>query len=96
VAEEGARVIGCIKELVEGYNEDFANELGQASGPAPEGLGAAKPPNFIDTPILEKDAILAARPHTAFLVDMARAEALDAMGETEKATRLVNRYIQPS
>jgi hypothetical protein len=93
VAEEFARLIGCLEELVEGYNEDFANELGQETSLAPEGLEAAKRSSLINTAALDKDVPPGARQHTAFLVDMARAEALDAMGENQAAVSIIERHI---
>ncbi len=35
----------------------------------------------------------AATDQSVYLVDMAKAEALDAMGETEKAVQLVDRHV---
>jgi hypothetical protein len=93
VAEEFARLIGCLEELVEAYNEDFANELGQETSLAPEGLEAAKRSSLINTAALDKDVPPGARQHTAFLVDMARAEALDVMGENQAAVSIIERHI---
>src|ERR671918_2433666 len=89
VAEEFARLTGCMEEMVEGYNEDFANETGQA----PESLSETSSPNLIDTVALEKAVVPAARQHAAFLVDMARAEVLDSMGENQKALDLIDRHV---
>jgi hypothetical protein len=93
VAEEFARLIACLEEMVEGYNEDFANEFGQNTGSAQESQDAANPPNFIDSAALEKEVSQAAGQHAAFLVDMARAEALDAFGENKPALAIVERHI---
>ena len=76
-----------------GYNEDFATELGQESGPAPEGQGAVKPPNFINITSLEEAVAPAARQHTAFLVDLARAKALDALGENRAAVAIIEGHV---
>jgi hypothetical protein len=92
-AADFAKLVHCIEELVEGYNEDFANESTQETRRAPESLSEASPPNLIDTAALEKAAVAAARQHVAFLVDMGRAEALDLMGEIEKAVQLVERHV---
>jgi hypothetical protein len=78
-----------MEEMVEGYNEDFANETGQA----PESLSETSSPNLIDTVALEKAVVPAARQHAAFLVDMARAEVLDSMGENQKALDLIDRHV---
>jgi hypothetical protein len=34
-----------------------------------------------------------ARQHTAFLVDMAKAEALDSMGENQAAVAIIDRHL---
>jgi hypothetical protein len=75
-----ARLVNCVEELVEGYNEDFAREYAQKTSPALEGLEGASSPNLIDTLALEEAMVPAARQHTSFLIGMARAEALDAVG----------------
>jgi hypothetical protein len=79
-ASDFAKLVVCIEELVEGYNQDFAKELEPQAGSLQEGLPAVKPPNLINTDALEEAVAPAARQHTTFLVDMAKAEALDAMG----------------
>jgi hypothetical protein len=88
-----AKLVECIMELVEGYNEDFAKESGHETNSAPEGLPTVESSNFIDTAALEEAVAPGARQHTAFLVDMGRAEALDLMGEIEKAVQLVERHV---
>ncbi|HZA25841.1 MAG TPA: hypothetical protein VFA32_25140 [Dehalococcoidia bacterium] len=92
-ASDFARLVNCVEELVEGYNEDFANEFGQETGPAPEGLESANPPSFIDNAALKEAVAPAARQHTTFLVDMAKAEALDAMGESQTAMELIDGHV---
>jgi hypothetical protein len=89
-ASDFARLVNCVEELVEGYNEDFANGLGQYTGPALEGLEEADLPNSIGIAALEEAVARGARQHTAFLVDMAKAEALDAMGESQMALQLID------
>jgi hypothetical protein len=93
VAEEFVRLIGCIEELVVGYNEDFAKESGHETNSALEGLPTVESSNFVDTAALEEAVAPGARQHTAFLVDMARAEALNSMGEHQKAMELVDQHI---
>jgi hypothetical protein len=92
-ASDFGRLVNCVEELVEGYNEDFANELGQCTSPAPEGLEAANPPRFIDIAALEEAVAPAARQNTSFLVDMAKAKALDALGENRQAVEIVERHV---
>jgi hypothetical protein len=91
-AGDFAKLVECIEELVEGYNQDFANEPGQRTGSPQEGL-PAKPPNLIDIAALEKAMSPGARQHSAFLVDMAKAEALDALGDHLEAVTLIDRFV---
>jgi hypothetical protein len=62
-ASDFAKLVECIKELVEGYKQDFADESGQETSPAP-GLELLKPPNYIDAASLERTVAPAARQHT--------------------------------
>jgi hypothetical protein len=93
VAKGFVRLIGRLEELVEGYNQDFANEPGQRTGSSQEGLPAIKPPNLIDTAALETAVSPLVRQHSAFLVDMAKAEALDTMGENQMALQLIDGHV---
>jgi hypothetical protein len=92
-ASDFARLVNCVEELVEGYNEDLANELGQETILTPEGLAGVEPSNFIDTAVLVEAVTPAARQHTAFLVDMAKAEALDVLGENQAAVTVMERHV---
>jgi hypothetical protein len=94
VAQEFARLIGSVRELVVGYNEDFANESSPETGPAPECLPAVERSAFIDTATLEVAVVPAARHLHTFLVNIARAEALDSMGDNREAVTLIDRYVQ--
>jgi hypothetical protein len=67
--------------------------LEKLTGLSQEGLQTAKPPNSIDTAALEKDVAPGARRHTVFLMDMAKAEALNAMGENQAAVQLMGQHI---
>jgi hypothetical protein len=88
VAEEFIRLIGCLEGLVVEYNESS-----QETRSVRDGLEVAKSPNFIDTSALAEAVAPAARQHTAFLVDMAKAEALDAMGENQMALQLIDGHV---
>jgi hypothetical protein len=47
----------------------------------------------VDIAALKEAVAPAARQHTAFLADMARAEALDAMGEDHAAVAIIERHV---
>jgi hypothetical protein len=92
-ARDFAKLVECIEELVEGYNWDFASQYGQKTGPAPKGLPEVNPPDFINTADLEEAVAPGVRQHIASLVDMAKAEALDAMGENQAAVAVIDRHV---
>jgi hypothetical protein len=84
--------------LVEGYNQDFANESAQQSSFMPEDPATSRLANLLNgnganIAALEESTAPAARQHTVFLVDMAGAEALESMGENQKALDLIDRHV---
>ncbi len=72
-----AELIKYVEELAAMFNEEVA----------------AKPEDMIDLEALQQGAGKAAVQQIAYLVDMAKAEALDAMGEDREALELVERYL---
>jgi hypothetical protein len=82
-AGDFAKLVDCMEELVEAYNEDCANEFGQET----------RLPNLIEIAALLEAVAPVARQHTAFLVDMAKAEVLDAMGENYAAVGLLDQHM---
>jgi hypothetical protein len=63
-ASDFARLVECIEELVEEYNQDFANKPGSRTGSSQQGLPAIKPPNLIDAAALETALSPLARQHS--------------------------------
>ena len=47
----------------------------------------------IDIEALRQNGFKAANPQIAYVVDMAKAEALDCLGEEKAATKLAERYL---
>jgi hypothetical protein len=92
-AGDFAKLVKCIEELVEGYNQDFANEPEPRTGSSQQGLPVIKPSNLIDGAALEKAVSPGARQHIGFFVDMAKAEALDAIGEQQRAVELMDQHV---
>jgi hypothetical protein len=88
-----ARLVEVVEELAEGFNKDFANESVQETGLTPDEIEATSSRSAIDIVALKQAVAPAAQQHTAFLVDMARAEALDAMGENRAAVAIVERHV---
>ena len=72
-----AELIKYVEELVATFNDEVAG----------------KPEDKIDLEALRQGAGKAVVQQIAYLVDMAKAEALDAMGEDREALELVERYL---
>jgi hypothetical protein len=87
-----AKLVEVVEELVVVINEGFADEVGQETGTS-AGIEASRPPNFINIAVLKEALTPAARQHTAFLVDIAKAEALDDMGENQAAVEIMERQL---
>ncbi len=72
-----AELIKYTEELVATFNDEVAG----------------KSEDTMDLEAFRQDAGKAAMQQIAYLVDMARAEALDAMGEDRAATEMVERHL---
>ena len=79
LAKEMDDIITSAETTVSNFNEFFA-ELMELS-------------ERIDIEALRQNGINEANPQIAYLVDMAKAHALDAMGEEDAATQIVERYL---
>jgi hypothetical protein len=88
-----AGLVHVVEELVAGFNEAFAVESVQETGTPPDDLEATESPTVVDIVALKEAVAPAALQHTAFLVDMARAEALDALGENRASVAIVERHV---
>lgn len=56
-------------------------------------LAAVGRPDFVDIAVPTEAVGPAAQKHAASLMDMARAEALDAMGDNQAACELLQRFV---
>ena len=72
-----AELIKYTEELVATFNDEVAG----------------KPEDTINLEAFRQGAGKAVMQQIAYLVDMAKAEALDAMGEDREALELVERYL---
>ena len=79
LAKEMDDIITSAETTVNNFNEFFV-ELMKLS-------------ERIDIEALRQNGINEANPQIAYLVDMAKAHALDAMGEEDAATQIVERYL---
>ncbi|MDA1219162.1 MAG: hypothetical protein O2909_06955 [Chloroflexi bacterium] len=89
-----SQLVEQAKNLVNLYNRNLVAGL-ELLDSAAVGSDAQGPENqhTIDLSILQGRTKGTATGQAAYLVDMAKAEALDAMGETDKAIQLVDLYI---
>jgi hypothetical protein len=92
-ADDFNRLLECIEHLAEGYNLGFDTELESQAGPSHENPQKAQHQHLIDTSAQRMEAVPAAQRQTIFLVDLSRAEALDAMRESQKALELIDRHV---
>lgn len=89
-----SQLVKQAEKPVGGYNQNMAAEF-ELLDSTIEGSDARGSENrwSIDQSNLYKSTQRAATDQAAYLVDMAKAEALDAMGETERAVQLVDQHI---
>ena len=94
VAQGFEELVGYIERLVDLYNRDLAEELDRLIALMPEGDSPQSVEPFsLDASILEGLTEKQAEPDAAYLVDMAKVEALDTMGENQKAVELLERHV---
>ena len=82
VAQGFEKLVGYIERLVDLYNRDLAGELDRLMALLPEGDTLQSVERFsLDASILEGLTEKPAKHEAAFLVDMAKVEALDTIGD---------------
>ncbi len=94
VAQGFEELVGYIERLVDLYNRDLAEGLDRLIALLPKGNSQKSIETFslnVSTPVGLTEQ--AAGHDAAYLVDMARVEALDTMEEKEKAVELLDRHI---
>jgi len=80
--------------LVDIYNEALAGDIERLQRLLIEtGDGQHEYPLTIDLMGLIENVQEPTREQVAFMVDMAKADALDMLGETRQAVELVDRYV---
>ncbi len=87
-------LVGYIKKLVDLYNRDLADGLDHLMAITPKGDSQISVDSFsLNVSTLDGLTEKPAKHDAAYLVDMARVEALDTMGEKEKAVELLGRHV---
>ena len=87
-------LVGYIERLVDLYNRDLAEGLDRLIAILPEGDSHKSDETFsLDLCTLHELTEKPATHDAAYLADMARVEALDTMGENQKAVELLDRHV---
>ena len=88
------QLLALVEKLVNIYNEALAGDIERSERLLMEtGDGQDESPLTIDLAGLVETVQGSAREQVAFLVDMAKADALDLLGETRPAFELVERHV---
>ena len=86
--------MASVEKLVDIYNEALAEDIERLERLLIEtGNGQDESPLTIDLEGLIESVQGAAREQVAYVVDMAKADALDLLGETRQAFELVDRHV---
>ena len=94
VAEGFDQLLDLVKKTVGIYNDSLAGEIERLECLLNEtGHRQDGSPLSIDLAGLIENLQVAAQAQVAYLVDMAKAEALDLLGETRQAYDLVDRHV---
>ena len=88
------QLLASVEKLVDIYNETLAGDIESLERLLIEtGDGQDESPLVIDLAGLIESVQGAAREQVAYMVDMAKADALDLLGETRQAFELVDRHV---
>jgi len=94
VAEGFDQLLELMAKTVGIYNDALAEDIERLETLLNEtGDGQDEPPLTIDLAGLTENAQLAAGAQIAYMVDMAKSDALDLLGETRQALELVDRHV---
>ena len=94
VAEGFQELVGYTERLVDLYNRDLADGLDSLMAILPKGDSQKSDEPFsLEVSTLDELTEKPAKHETAYLVDMARVEALDTMGENRKAVAILDRHV---
>jgi hypothetical protein len=94
VAEGFDEMLALVEKVVNMFNESLAGAIERLERPLVEtGDGGDKSPLTIELAELIESVPGAAKEQVSYLVDMAKADALDVLGETRQALELVDRHV---
>ena len=91
---EGFDKLSLMEKTVGVYNDHLAADIERQERWLSEtGDGQDESPLTMDMAGLIENYHVAAREQVAYMVDMAKADALDLLGETRQAYELVDQYV---
>ena len=94
VSDGFGQLLALVEKLVNIYNEALAGDIERSERLLIEpGEGQNQSPLTIDLAGLVETVQGSAKEQVAYLVDMAKADALDLLGETRQAFELVDRHV---
>ena len=94
VSDGFGQLLALVEKLVNIYNEALAGDIERSERLLMEpGEGQNQSPLTIDLAGMVETVQGSAREQVAYLVDMAKADALDLLGETRQAFELVERHV---
>jgi hypothetical protein len=94
VAEGFGQLLALVEKLFDIYNEALAEDIERLERLLNEtGNGRDESPLTIDLAGLIEKVQNTAKERVAYLVDMAKSDALDLVGETRQAWELVDRHV---
>jgi len=94
VAEGFDQLLALVEKLVANYNEDLADSIERVEKLLGETRDGHQPsPLTIELAELIESVQGASKEQVSYLVDMAKADALDVLGETRQALELVDRHV---
>ena len=94
IAEGYDQLLALVEKTVDIYNQDLAGDIERLERLLSEtGDGQDESPLTIDLAGLIENAQGTASGQVAYMVDMAKADALELLGETQKAFELVERHV---
>ena len=93
-AEGFDQLLALIEKLVGNYNEDLADSIERVEKLLRETRDEHRRSRLtIDMTELIESVQIAAKDQVSYLVDMAKADALEVLGETRQALELVDRHV---
>ena len=93
-AEGFDQLLALVEKLVGNFNEDLAGSIERVEKLFDETRDGSQPSRLTIDLVQSIESVQgAAKEQVSYLVDMAKADALDVLGENRQALELVDRYV---